>query len=565
MLDQIIGEKSNAIAANQILNVIKGADLNGSFYIGYPILATTDETVFIDALLTSLEHGVVVFHFSDFDAPPEDLSLLRKKQDELFNTVDVKLRQYPPLLEGRTLPFEIKIVSIIPGLAEHIREEPLLATSPELLLGLLNEFAPISEEILTKINASVQRVTSIKPLRKRTYVKNEDSRGAIIKEIEKNIANLDQWQKKGAIEFPEGVQRIRGLAGSGKTIVLALKAAYLHTAHPEWDIRVTFHTRALSQQLKDLIRRFTFEHINDEPDWDKLRVIHTWGSTSDLGIYSEIALNHNIEPRNFTYGRQKYTYEHAFEGVCKELIDIIGKKNIKPIYDVMLIDEAQDLPQSFFELAYLATNEPRKIVYAYDELQNLSDYSMTPPEKLFGRDDQGTPRVPDLRNEDGAPKRDIVLPICYRNTPWALSMAHALGFGIYREQGLVQFFDNPSLLSEVGYEILDGDLNPGSSVVLKRKKDSSPHYFDKIFPEDAIDFKVFDDKRDQAEALAKSIKDDLTHGELEYRDILVIISNPLTSKKEAAILVHELNNLDISAHLAGVTSSRDRLFLWMIQ
>lgn len=46
--------------------------------------------------------------------------------------------------------------------------------------------------------------------------------------------------KKAAFEIPEGPQRIRGLAGSGKTIVLALKAAYLHTQYPDMKIAVTF-------------------------------------------------------------------------------------------------------------------------------------------------------------------------------------------------------------------------------------------------------------------------------------------------------------------------------------
>ena len=51
---------------------------------------------------------------------------------------------------------------------------------------------------------------------------------------------MDEWQKKATLEVPDGPQRIRGLAGTGKTIVLALKAAYLHTQHPEWNILVTF-------------------------------------------------------------------------------------------------------------------------------------------------------------------------------------------------------------------------------------------------------------------------------------------------------------------------------------
>ena len=58
------------------------------------------------------------------------------------------------------------------------------------------------------------------------------------------------------IETVEGVQRIRGLAGSGKTVVLALKAAYLHAQHPEWKIAVTFNTRSLKGQLRQLINTF---------------------------------------------------------------------------------------------------------------------------------------------------------------------------------------------------------------------------------------------------------------------------------------------------------------------
>lgn len=71
--------------------------------------------------------------------------------------------------------------------------------------------------------------------------------------------------EKAALEIVDGPQRIRGLAGSGKTIVLALKAAYLHSQFPEWDIVVTYYTRALWQQYRDLITKFVFEFSRDEP------------------------------------------------------------------------------------------------------------------------------------------------------------------------------------------------------------------------------------------------------------------------------------------------------------
>src|SRR5437588_9874181 len=104
-------------------------------------------------------------------------------------------------------------------------------------------------------------------------------------------------QKQAAIESPDGPVRIRGLAGSGKTIVLALKAAYLHTQHPEWTIAVTFWTRSLYQQFEDLIRRFTFEYLMDEPDWEKLRILHAWGGGGREGVYSQIASHCGITPQ----------------------------------------------------------------------------------------------------------------------------------------------------------------------------------------------------------------------------------------------------------------------------
>lgn len=48
----------------------------------------------------------------------------------------------------------------------------------------------------------------------------------------------------------------------------------------------------------------------------------------------------------------------------------------EPEYDVMLIDEAQDMPSSFFRLIYSNVKEPKRIIWAYDELQNLSNVEM---------------------------------------------------------------------------------------------------------------------------------------------------------------------------------------------
>jgi superfamily I DNA and RNA helicase len=136
---------------------------------------------------------------------------------------------------------EVQTVTVFP-------DEP---HPPELLDGAsysgisdlpdkIGAFPEIQNGFFKPLQAALQRVTTIKPAKKRTRVVRDESRGAILKKIEREIANLDRWQKRAAIESPEGPQRIRGLAGSGKTIVLALKAAYLHAQHPDWTIAVVF-------------------------------------------------------------------------------------------------------------------------------------------------------------------------------------------------------------------------------------------------------------------------------------------------------------------------------------
>ena len=343
--------------------------------------------------------------------------------------------KYDSLRKGRELGFTIQTVTLFPVLDSFWQHEDLQAADVQGLPGLLQSFSPLPLAYEKPLNAALQRVSTLRPTKKRTSVAKTTSRGAILKRLEQEIANLDQWQKAAAIGSPEGPQRIRGIAGSGKTVVLALKAAYLHAQNPTWTIVVTFYTRSLYQQFKDLIRRFTFEHLGDEPDWQKLRVMHAWGAGERDGVYKEIALNIGAEPRDFLYGQNSYGRQNAFSGLCGELLAALQGQEKRPLYDAVLIDEAQDLPESFFRLVYEFTRMPKRIIWAYDELQNLSETATPPPESLFGKDADGRPHV---KLSGGGAPQDIVLPICYRNTPWALTLAHALGFGIYRREGLVQ-------------------------------------------------------------------------------------------------------------------------------
>jgi superfamily I DNA and RNA helicase len=561
MVEVIVGEKRNPFAAEALFEQVSPLPITGTLYLGYPIIASADQMILVDALLTSLEHGIVVFDFDGHEGSPRDTSIVQQHQDDLYAALFQKLYSFKLLRTGKALAIPLKVITITLDQRNEKHETELLVVSYQRIREEIERFPPISSEMLRNVNAAIQRVTTIKPPQKRASVLKAASKGGVLKKIESEIANLDEWQKLAAIETPEGPQRIRGLAGAGKTIVLALKAAFLHSRNKDWKIAVTFQTRSLYQQLRDLIRRFTFDQIHDEPDWNNLKVLHAWGSQSEAGVYSEICLANDLRPRDFLYAKEHYGAERGFQGICEELLASIKDSDVHPIYDAILIDEAQDFPKAFFELAWLATQMPKKIIWAYDELQNLGAYSMAPPSELFGQEKDGSPRVPELKNERGHPHRDIVLPVCYRNTPWALTVAHALGFGIYREGSLVQFFDDPDLWKDIGYEMIVGEMKSGSDVELRRSKASAPQYFtDMLDPLDAVQCFRFQNDEEQARWLAESVRKNIIEDELELRDILIVISNPITATKRAALVMRELEKFEIPSHVAGVTTSKDVLF-----
>ena len=191
-------------------------------------------------------------------------------------------------------------------------------------------------------------------------------------------------------------------------------------------LRLLFNHVPCTNIFEISISRFSYEEIGDEPDWEQLRVLHAWGSRSAPGVYSEIATAYGFEAHDWSSARTAFGSRNAFEGACKELQASLHEHAKHTLFDAILIDEAQDFPSSFFQLVYAVTSLPKRIIWAYDELQNLGDYvAMAPPSELFGMNEHGEGLV-QLHSESGRPRQDIVLKRCYRNTPWALSLAHAL-------------------------------------------------------------------------------------------------------------------------------------------
>ena len=90
------------------------------------------------------------------------------------------------------------------------------------------------------------------------------SRGSILQQMRSHISQLDWQQEHIGKEIPPGPQRIRGIAGSGKTVLLCQKAAQMHLKHPDWTIAVVFFSRSLYHPITAQIDRWLRYFSHDQ-------------------------------------------------------------------------------------------------------------------------------------------------------------------------------------------------------------------------------------------------------------------------------------------------------------
>ena len=88
--------------------------------------------------------------------------------------------------------------------------------------------------------------------------------GSAMRIFDRQIKTLDWEQEKVAIQIAPGPQRVRGLAGTGKTVLLAMKVANIHKHYPNARVLFTFHTKSLYDQARHLIEQFYGFHKSNK-------------------------------------------------------------------------------------------------------------------------------------------------------------------------------------------------------------------------------------------------------------------------------------------------------------
>lgn len=523
----------------------------GFLYHEFPLFVTDEnQPVTANVLLINPNHGIVIFKCDNSRVlDKERLGKLYDELDQVYSQVFSRLIRSKILRVSRTeLLINIKTILFLPNLTIETFEENKtsfkkdmeLVVNLQTLEGCLDTFYLKKgvESVVIKETLSILEGSKgiIKPKQRNIENLKEGSRGEILDKIEAEIAVFDKEQKKAALYIVDGPQRIRGLAGSGKTIVLAMKAALIHLYEPNVEILYTFYTKSLYSFVKRLITRFYREYSEVDPNWDKIHILHAWGGQNLQGVYYNACLKNNVTPLSF---KDVNFEKQAFDKVCEELC----KNDLKVMYDYSILDEGQDFPANFYRLCRRITKNSR-IIWGYDECQNILDIVIQDTKQTFGINKDGQYFVDFSKAAEDSPC-DIVLYRCYRNPRRVLVAAFALGLGIYNER-ILQLPENNEHWKDLGFEVKEGDSKKGDSMVITRPAENSPlmknMYLEK---EETVSIEICKSMEEEIDFVAKKVKQDLEEGLLP-EDILIVALDDLNARKYFRAFEKRFNSMNIA-------------------
>lgn len=255
--------------------------------------------------------------------------------------------------------------------------------------------APLSEQEENRVRAEVNPRVIIDP----KVLGSEPERGQTLPLFQEPdvapediIRVMDRRQERLAEHMGWGYRMLRGVAGSGKTLVLTHRARYLHDTFPNFRILVLCYNRLLANALKLMV-----------------------GRSNRITVTNIDRLAYHLAGRAGRPGRLD------FEDQRRRAVEAANRRPDSRRYDIVMVDEAQDFDHAGLDLAYAMLKASRRnlqptgldlrsyqaghLVLALDSAQNVYRRSMAwnPPEMtargrttIFRRNYRNTRQILDL-------------------------------------------------------------------------------------------------------------------------------------------------------------------------
>ena len=540
-----VGNSSDAKLLFDALQAVKDEPLfvDSVALFNFPIFRSDDELFRADAVFLSPKQGLVIIGCKDLIRDRGLLSVESKihELEEVHSQVFARLLKYPALRSSRvsvSIPIELLLIDTNSPSSKPVNDVNVVNNRKAIIKFFSTDLSAdvsLNENQFQELCSVVEGSKALlRPQRERAAASiKPDSKAMLVAKLEDEIRRFDVQQRQGYILPLDGPERIRGLAGSGKTVILAMKAALTHLEEPEARIAFVFYTKSLYQHVKQLITRFYRLHDEKDPDWSKLEILHAWGGSAQAGFYSTLCEENGVRP--FNYSQAGNASKDPFEFICGDLL----AQGVRETFDFVFIDEGQDFGPNFFQLVRSATRED-KFVIAYDELQTIFRVNAPTSADMFGVNEEGVPNIEF--------SRDLILTKCYRNPREILVPSVAIGFGLYG-RNIVQIPEDEEHWNALGFEVRAGVIAPSAPVELERPaKYSLSSISDKQSMDQILRVNYFGTLKQEIEFVVSSIKNDIEVEGLSPEDIVVISVDDLNARTYFDAITRDLSKSDIKTH-----------------
>lgn len=231
------------------------------------------------------------------------------------------------------------------------------------------------------------------------------------------LAVMDMNQEQIARSLGEGHRIIRGVAGSGKTLILAFRAEYLARAASR-PVLILCFANGIAGRLEDAMQERGVE------DRVQVRTFHSW-------CYQMLKTYGIAVP-----GESQFPdYEQRLAASVRTVAEAVEQGHIPSAqYDAVLIDEAHDFEPQWLSLAARMVNPHTKaFMVVYDDMQAIYKGRERPVWSHLGIEAKG---------------RTTILKINYRNTAQILGFAKRFAADVMNEPGTAADNEGAVLLPE---------------------------------------------------------------------------------------------------------------------
>ncbi|MGH6612523.1 MAG: DEAD/DEAH box helicase, partial [Burkholderiaceae bacterium] len=233
------------------------------------------------------------------------------------------------------------------------------------------------------------------------------------------LAVMDLHQEQLARTLGEGHRIVRGVAGSGKTLILAFRAEYLARGATK-PVLVLCFTNGIAGRLETAMQQRGVE------DRVQVSTFHSWCFRM-LRTYDIAAPEAN----------ELSTYQERLAAGVRTVADAVERGHIPGgQYDGVFIDEAHDFEPEWLALAAkMVDPDKRSLMIVYDDMQAIYKGRARPVWSQLGINAKG---------------RTTVLKVNYRNTAQILKFARRFADELLGAPGLQADDENPVLVPEDG-------------------------------------------------------------------------------------------------------------------